>query len=701
MTTTDNSTMKTGVGSCRVESTELGVSSDCKFQSTGIGLEAVIFALQNINQELKKITSDEQILPILDREKLKELGIVYQDLVKLLAKYPKFKAHEVPDKIDLFRPLMKLISFNLAFGDFKAANTLVDVFSGLIWYHLNHSMLFTNLIEMFTEENGLLMSLFCEQVMKMIPNRKECPSSFDYWYSRKVILRCSDDIRNMQQIFSIGYLAYTSTRLTEIHGTISQLELVTSISSLEQNDNRLLLRVLTSLAAYTSNSNGRELLTLVGKHMGLSTTLKAIKPKNLWSANLKLIKFLEETITWTMNGIDPAISGDSRHFQSYQRKDPVLVALESRSLEKLAFLFLLELLDHSSNMDMVHNINTIAHLNTSLKLLTNCLQNDKANFYSQYNELNCKPSVSTILSSIIFLLASQLSKAYYDCDAPPDIISGHFEHLKLPPLAKSNFFSIITEDKETGSHIDHFKGQLQFEKCTYCLFLCVSLLNQILQDELYAFSTGKIGGTDTISLKLIFRLVGLIISSLFTASIFLQQNKSGCDYNLKIAGEAIIDAYHTLLSTDVKCTSTSLIWVCLINFASDICFFDMKYVTIFEKIFMRLLERFTPADEVIKSQLVGSALSFFFNTFSGPQVLSCPLLASLPNLVKQNPGDLVIIQYLEYEFIYKNLDRNVPGNRASGSEQENLLTTLYGIVQKQANLRDSDRQALKHSHLCL
>ncbi|CCE80410.1 Piso0_003526 [Millerozyma farinosa CBS 7064] len=691
-----NNIAKSSPGSGRGDSTELDVSSDCKFQSTHIGSEAVIFALQNINEELKKLRSDEHMVPVLDREKVKELGMVYQDLVRLLAKHPSFKAHDVREKINLFHPLMKLISLNLAFGDFKAANALVDVFSGLIWYHLNHPMLFTNLIEMFTEENGLLMRSFCEQIIKMIPSRKECPSSFDYWYSRKVNPECSDDVRNMQQIFSIGYLASTSTRLTELHGTITQLESVSSIRTLEQKDNKFLLHVLTSLTGYTNNSNGRELLTLVGKNMGLNATLKAIKPKNVWPANMKLIKFLEETISWTMNWVDPAISCDSRQFQSYKRKDPVLTAPESRSPEKVAFLFLLELLDHSSSMDTVHTTNLINQLNMSLKLLTNCFQNDKAVFYSQYNELNCKPSVSTILSSIIFLLSSQLSKAYYDYDAPPNIISSHFEHLKLPPLAKSNFFSIITEEKETRSHIDHFKGQLQFEKCTYCLFLCVNLLNKILKDELYAFSTGKIGGTDTISSKLIFRLVGSTISSLFTALTFLQQNKSNSDYNFVIAREAVIAAYYTLLSTDIKCTSTSLIWVCLINFASDLCFFDLKYVSIFEKLFLNLLERFTPANEIIRSQLVGSALSFFFNTFSSPQVLSNPLLASLSNLVKQDPGDMVTIQYQEYEFIYKNSDKNLPHRKTSGTEQDSILNNSYGIFQKQANSRDSDRQPLKH-----
>ncbi|CUM55468.1 uncharacterized protein AC631_03131 [Debaryomyces fabryi] len=630
---------------------------------------SVALALINVNNELQKLETKDKNKTKYSDELLNKIKKIYDDLIKMLHKYPQFPSEVIDHQdLNLFYPLMKLISINLARG--QDVNDLTDKFGMLIWHHLNHPVLFRNLMKLLGSRDTI-MKQFCELILEIVPKIQKDDFLYAYWYTRKVTDGPSEDVRDEWYAISMGFVKLITENIEEWYNVFLELECMCKISSFTKDDNKKLTDLLVLLIEGFGAPSKKELLALMISTMGLVENLESLSQQEISSINKRCISKVVETVRNTLIWNDPCLISTKKVMSALSKTSSISIKLDP----KHSILFILEILDHGNDFNYLHTYNLLSYLTMSLRNLNNLLLYGKQNLYLHYNQLNSKISLTALLANLNYIISSSLLSIYSDNEEIPDIISDNFNQTRLPPLPKSDYFF------DNFNYKDAFDNDLSLTnnsgntiRLMHCQSINLNLLLQILQDELYAISMMNTYSADQVNLKLIFRLIDLMFSSLFPSLVFLQKYGDHDRLDTKSNQETIFNIYHKLISADLRFTQNSLMWVCLINFASDICYFDLNYVPIFESLFKFLVNK-TSSNTVLEDELVKSAFKFFFATFSNEDIVD-GISGSASKIEMPTNSNLVTVEisYDEYKFMYPYPQQNPINSNPDGLRMDCLTT---------------------------
>lgn len=647
---------------------------------------SVALAIVNVNNELQKLETKDKTKANYSVDLLNKIKKIYDDLIKMLNRYPQFPSEVIDHQdLNLFYPLMKLISINLSRGQDVVA--LTDTYGMLIWHHMNHPVLFKNFMRLFTSHDTI-MKQFCKLILELAPKLQPVNFSYAYWYSRKVTDALSENVKDEWHAISMGYVKFVTENVEEWYQIILELESMSMVSTFTKDNNQKLTDMLILLIEGLGLESKKELLALMFSTTRLIENLESLTELEISSVNKKSISKVLEMIRNTLIWNDPCLTSTKKVISSLSKTNNISIKLDT----KHSILFILEILDHGNDFNYLQSYNLLSYLTISLRNFNNLFLCGKQNLYQQYNQLNSKISLTALLANLNYIVSTSLLSIYTDDEEIPEIISTHFKQTRLPPLPKSDYFFDSFNNK------DSFDNDLRLAnnsgniiRLMHCQSLNLHLLLQILQDELYAISMMNTYAADQVNLKLIFRLIDLLFSSLFPSLVFLQKYEEH-NKDTNAIRDIILDIYHKLISIDLRFTQNSLMWVCLINFASDICYIDLRFVPIFESLFKFLVDK-TASNSILEDELVKSALNFFFTTFSN-QEISYQISGADYKKEKSSKSSSVTVEisFDEYKFMYPHRQQH-PVNPDTITEELRMdsLTTndpYVNVAHTYPNIQD-------------
>ncbi|CCG25069.1 hypothetical protein CORT_0G03920 [Candida orthopsilosis Co 90-125] len=251
--------------------------------------------------------------------------------------------------------------------------------------------------------------------------------------------------------------------------------------------------------------------------------------------------------------------------------------------------FILQVLDQGTAL---LNSRSITKLSNTFEVINSSSDYE---IYSSYNELKTNTSLITVLLYLNYLLSRNVSSYYID--SLPNPISSRFKVFELPPLSKPEEFVTTPLDLLDESQKPENLYRLQLK--------VLELIDQYVARECQNLNIGS-GPTQT---KLILSFYELLLASILSTRICCKnysQAKKSC---IEQQTSAILN---TALNLQYNAVNTSRLWVCLINYANDICYSDLRYINNFVELFESLLHQ---NGKVLKDDLVSSGLQFFVDTF--------------------------------------------------------------------------------------
>lgn len=641
---------------------------------------SVALVIVNVNKELQKLETRDKNKTEYSTEFMDKITRIYEDLIEMLNRFPQFPSDAIDHQdVNLFYPLMKLISISLSQG--RDVGHLTDTFALLIWHHLNHAALFQNFMRLFGCDDSIVKP-FCQLVLELSPNVQTVYFLYEYWYSRKIMEGSSEEVGEGWHALSMGFIRLVTDNIGECHKILAELENMKSVAIFTKADNKKLTDILVMLIEWLGSETKRELIALMFPSMGLIEILESFSQHEITNVNSRCISKVIETIRYTLMWHDPYFVSTEEAFLDITKNKSISFKLDS----KHSILFLLEILDHGEHFNYLESYNLLCYLSMSLKNLNNLLLKGKQELYQQYNQLNSKISLTALLANLNYIISSSLLSIDADNEELPDIISNHFNQTRLPPLPKSDYFFDDFNNKDSfDNDLSLANNNGNLVRLVHCQLLSLHLLLQILRDELYAISIMNTYSADQVNLKLLFRLIDLLFSSLFPSLVFLQKYDDTNGFDTQATRDIIFNIYHKLISIDHKSTQNSLTWVCLINFASDICYFDLRFVPIFESLFTFLVDK-TASNKVLEDELVKSGLSFFFSTFKtgDTEYENIKTASKVETSSGLNPICFEI-SYDDCAFMYAHLKRFPENQNPSTNDQQMNPSYVYSSMQKDPN----------------
>lgn len=643
-------------------------------------------AIINVDRELRKFETRGKIKAEYSPEVLDKISGIYDDLIKMLNMYPQFPTGALDGhELNLFCPLMKLISVNLSQG--KDIEHLKDTFSMLIWHHFSQPVLFKEFSRSFRAGDAILKQ-FCMLILDLSTNVGTMDFPSMYWYTRKMIGSLSGEISKSGSVTSISFIRLVTENFEELYKILSDIEDMKEIVVFTNDENKKLGGLLPALIDYFGLKAKAELASLTLFSMGLIGTLESFLQQDISDVNKKCINQILQSSRNIVIWGDPSVIATKDALSSMTKMKNISIKLDSRH----SILFLLEVLDHGTQFNYSESYTLICYLSIALKNLGNLLMNGKQDLYLQFNQLNSKLSLTAFLANLNYIISLSLLSSCNDHSELPDLITKHFEQARLPPFPKADYFYDKLNSKDSfDNDLTLSNNCHNLDRLTHCHLLTLHILLQVIRDDLFAISIMNTYSSENITLKLVFRLIDLLYSTLFPSLVFLNAN-SEYGINTQVTKDIIFQIYLKIISVDLRSPKNSLIWVCLINFASDICYFDLKYVEIFESLFEYLLDK-TASSKILEDDLVKSGLDFFFATFSNSTANYNALVRNSDVTNSSDKQEIVEISYNEYEFMYAHLQRIQPiQNPNSELRIENLSTndtpsgpSVYANIQKDHN----------------
>lgn len=316
---------------------------------------------------------------------------------------------------------------------------------------------------------------------------------------------------------------------------------------------------------------------------------------------------------------------------------PSVMQPDAKSYMK-AFTVLLDIIDQNESLNYLENNLVCTLMKSSLVILSKNLKNNsKTEIYGEFNKINTKLSLSALYLSINFFVVKNSSEYFPDPFVFPEIIINNFKLFKLPPLPKPNYFF-----QDTKSSV--YDKSENFQLLLECLPANLYLLSECIDDEFQALLLMKSYSSNDINQKLVFNLINLTFSSLCPTLFFITQLDS---HNLICAATETY-VYKIINKVLHLSSDNSLFWLSLINFAHDVCFTDITWCPMFEKLFDYLVSN---SHEIIGDTLVKSGLEAFVSTFSDGKA-SLDALRIFLNLKHVDVVSYSTIAKSEYEYLY-------------------------------------------------
>lgn len=326
----------------------------------------------------------------------------------------------------------------------------------------------------------------------------------------------------------------------------------------------------------------------------------------------------------------------------------------------LAFGFLLEVIDQHENLNYTLNSTLVENLLMALCILNKYLgENGKLFFFQQFNKLNFKISLTVSLLSYNYLIQRSILKYTGSDDVIPEIIINNFQFLKLPPLSKSELLCDRAVDYEgLGNDMKLIQEHVTFTNLLFCLILNLNVLTKIIEDEFNALCKMSNYASSDINEKLVFNLLDLTCSSLFSVLVvFLKVDNQ---YLSQSGTKMIYAVFNIILNISIP-VEASLIWVNFLNFAHDVCYSDIRFYQVFKHLLAFLIQK---AENIGDDPLIRSGLESFVLTFTDgePNDPLCELLT-----ISHDASSTKQISLQDFSYLYL---------QKSPTEEQNKDTNL-------------------------
>lgn len=345
-------------------------------------------------------------------------------------------------------------------------------------------------------------------------------------------------------------------------------------------------------------------------------------------------------------------------------------------------IFVLDLLDQGVRQDFSASPVVPTCLDIALhKVESLCRSSTKHELYSTFNSCALKLSLLAVLCDLGYLISCNFLRLCGEDLISLEPLHRIFSHSSLPPVAKPNYFSAsakftdneIAESLQTLEEVD---GLLR------CLVLIMKIVSQVTENEFR--SVAATGESVEITKKLVIRNVEHVLGLLLSALICVSRMKAANALAAKNGSTLASKIQETMLRV-LAPSDEVLVWITLFNFANDVCYADVRYVPIFEKIFddLVLCESYSEHQE-----LAGSGILLFFATFNDGSRNNANIDKILP--WKKPSKHFVNVPSSEFRFLYgtspaakpqvsnSNSRINLTGYTPNSSRQQSVHVDKFG-----------------------
>lgn len=648
------------------------------FQDTFIVTEIMIKgALINVSNELRKLKSTKELANTSDIELLEKLAKVYEDLITVIKKESRL-IHDSPElrRIEIFRPLMKLIAVSSVNCEWEKTYRFVDALVFLSWYCLNSRQLYDSLVNVFAS-NGNLSHEYCQVLLLFCEKPQLATLYYSYWHSRELFEFDSIELKKLSQHLCFGYLTLIVDRVKVFHQRIQILIKMQQKETFTEQENHQLVQVLNELRESSGKTNERELLALMTHSLGLMDMLQHVTAKNVSNSTIESIEKYREGIQATLDWNE--INFLKEEVQQYLLPRVSISYSNFRDHRNL-LLFLLEVLDHGTTIDYREATRPLCYITLSLRSIGKVLHFDAQLLYTKFNRLYSRVSLSTLFVNLTYILVSSLSRGQ-DTFSLPTKVTDFFQRNRMAPLPKSEVFFQDSLGK------DNFGNKLTLPNCDdstqkieHCIALSLNCLRVMLQDEFQ--SLAKMTTKISVQQKCLQRKLDFVFASICSSLIYLHSLESKDTSDRLLMKDESFKILESLILSEYDFIENSLMWVSLINFCSDICYQNISCFPIFGGLLEYLIEKSNKS--LCRLPLVNKSLNFFFATFDNVIKKSSHSenVNNLHETSSERNSEEVTIQWGQYSFLYQHrnttLERNKKNYWGSGVLSDTASTSSFG-----------------------
>lgn len=328
---------------------------------------------------------------------------------------------------------------------------------------------------------------------------------------------------------------------------------------------------------------------------------------------------LEKVLTLTLIPISSRFPRIALNI-AFVRTSPVLQLppwyLQSDCVSK-AFDVLLRVLDNGVSIDYLESVEATRSVRIAVCQLKQC-SDSKVSAYSHFNPCASKLSLTTTLMYLAFILSQNLLSKCKSTTTLPRPISQKMKILDNPPLAKPNYLFPNAADVDLGMQVyaKSYNTDLLLDSIADILYFAKPFVTSEFQ-TLYWINQAS---TPSLRRKLQFSFAELVFAGLVTSLLLAEST----DKRPAVSGAILEPAYDiidALLRHDLQYDHQKepyMLWVCLLNFANDVCYSDLRFVETFTRMFDALKKR---NESCTESLLVASGLSLFDQTFRYSELL--------------------------------------------------------------------------------
>ena len=634
--------------------------------STSVSRSSYPVAISNVHTQLKQIGPIET-LPV-DRinSRLGQLAEMYQILVELVKNDPgsyflEIKKQDATTCFDAITPLIKLTllasNMNLAI-----LPTYLQILAKLLWFHLIYAA--PGIIVLMKGS----YNLFAAICSKFSPKQRS-PPGFVYWLATS---RNTCEEFQPDQITTEALLLAVNEMFAKARESADVLDALLDKQSLSEQEDATLSNSCINTVESLGHGGVSELLAmyislvpnfLVKLNLKITSTATS-------SINKKCYLKIVSLVTTNIFPLYPLIfESNSAVFSKFVVNKHLFKFLPSTEGYLVnSHELIIELLDHGVNISYLEENDILSYLLLSLMNLEN-LKHKKQILFSSFNHLSPKTSLATSILYLNFLCSINLA-SYFEELTFPEVVYSQFESFALPPLPKSNY--LVEEFRNTDEfELDFslFKPMENFNHLVACLCSCLNIISFIIEDEIRSIEYANKTSSLPLNEKMVFKFVEFLFCSLLISlSLIHNFDLKGCN---EIVKQQVVDILDTLLNVKLDCLESSMVWVSLINFANDVCYADLTFVSVFQGLFKDLSEKNT---EISEHPLVRSGLEFFSTTFICPENSTDSLNEGSDATIELSLQELNIMCGLS---VYSNFDKTEKNSSIVGlNEQQKRSTGL-------------------------
>ncbi|KAK6463352.1 hypothetical protein DFJ63DRAFT_334888 [Scheffersomyces coipomensis] len=632
----------------------------------------------NLNTQLQRLSTN----TIYVAKNMESIDNVCYSVYRLLKLDKSFGPHIVDSELVPF--LINAIVVSVKTQEFEITSKLLCHLAVLLFKYCKIQSSKVSAIFREHKINILFMSSHLSPTVKGIKKSnlsyiEEILNNFDYFEFEKIYtISCLI----VDTIFTLSY---------ELDKLSIELDIMITNNKVD-NDN--LFSVLVKLLELMDCEFDKEIMLLLHEYTQVFKHITTIESKfvpQLSESNLKLIKIVKSTTYETFISKYPS-SDYSLLFEMGNESmkgdflDYVKSNDDTQKLEK-CFQFVLEVLDQGINQDYLIWNNGSDSLLFYLRDISKD-QDDRLKFYTSFNKLNSKISLGTTVLYLNFIISLSLSSVYESIDFP-NIILDYFKPLKLPPVSKTKLMLSPINNGSSNSY-----GTLQV-----CLIHNLKMTLWILEDEIKSLASINQYTPGTARYSVIFKLIELSFPSLISALIFAERDNEN-DVMNQIIRNLVKSVFEMIVNIEIKEIGNSLVWVSLINFANDVCYSDLRYVSMFYDMLGYLDSR---SSSKIYDPLVRSGLQFFYSTFcpNNKSTFETWIEYKLGDNISDDELDLEIFLH-DYDYLYHNNYEDQKQNSMidSSNTESSVINsdnfTLGANATKQNYATNSARQQSIH-----